>query len=89
LAQYPNAKIVEALTQKIRQLENVLDTKDDDSCLLRGQEEKRVDFDEFARGFVLLKVKPSRETHSMMEVLKINEVIEAHLIIGSFDVLAF
>jgi len=88
LARFPNEKMVEALTQKIRKMENVLDTK---TMIPVSSEIKRrnaLDFDEFARGFVLLKVRPSRERHSMMEVLKINEVTEAHLITGSYDVLA-
>jgi len=87
LARFPNEKMVEALTQKIRKMENVLDTK---TMIPVSSDIKRTttDFNEFARGFVLLKVRPSRERHSMMEVLKINEVTEAHLITGSYDVLA-
>lgn len=89
LARYPDEKIIEALTQKIRKIENVLDTKT--MIPVSSQIKKRthaIDFEEFVRGFVLLKVRPGREEHSMMEVLKINEVAEAHLITGSFDVLA-
>jgi DNA-binding Lrp family transcriptional regulator len=87
LARYPDEKIVEALTQKIRKMENVLDTK---TMIPVLSEIKRssIDLDEFARGFVLLKVKPGREKHSMTEVFKINEVTEAHLITGSYDILA-
>ena len=86
MASYPDEKIVDALTQKIRRMENVLDTK---TMIPVSSEVKResIDLNEFARGFVLLKVKPGREKHSLTEVLKINEVTEAHLITGPFDVL--
>ena len=88
LARYPNEKIVEALTQKIRKMENVLDTKTMIPVSSEIKKRNALDFDEFARGFVLLKVRPRRETHSMTELLKINEVTEAHLITGSYDILA-
>ena len=87
LARYPNEKIVESLTQKIRKMENILDTKTMIPVFSEFKKRNTIDLDEFARGFVLLKVKPSREEHAMTEVLKINEVTEAHLITGSYDIL--
>ena len=88
LARYPNEKIVEALTQKIRKMENVIDTKTMIPISSEIKKRNASDLIESARGFVLLKARPGREKHIMMEVLKINEVTEAHLITGSYDVLA-
>ncbi|MDQ1278844.1 MAG: AsnC trans reg protein [Thermoproteota archaeon] len=88
LARYPNEKIVEALSQKIRKMENVLDTKTMIPISSEIKRSSEFDFGEYARGFVLLKVKPGRERHFITEVLKINEVIETHMITGSYDILA-
>jgi len=84
---YPNEIVAEALTQKIRQIENVLDTKT--IIPVSSEIKKRNALDpEFARGFVLLKVKPGKEEHIAAEMIKINEVAETHLITGSYDILA-
>ena len=88
LARYPNEKILEALTEKIRKMDSVLNTKTIMPVSSEIKKRNALDFVEFARGFVFLKVRPGREERSMTEVLKINEVTEAHLITGSYDILA-
>lgn len=87
-ARFPAEKIVEVLTEKIRKMENVLDTKTMIPISSEIKKSHFIDADEFARGFVLLKVKLGREKHVMTEVLKINDVTEVHLITGTYDTLA-
>lgn len=42
----------------------------------------------FARGFVYLKTKPAREKEVMEKILELEEVREAHIIAGEWDILA-
>src|SRR5579883_3063774 len=43
---------------------------------------------QFLRAFILVQVEPMREKDVMEELLKMEEVIEAHMITGEYDVLA-
>lgn len=43
---------------------------------------------EFTRAFILIQVEPMRERDVMEQLLKMDEVIEAHMITGEYDVLA-
>jgi DNA-binding Lrp family transcriptional regulator len=43
---------------------------------------------QYTRAFVLLQTEPMREKEVIEEILKNEEVIEAHMITGEYDVLA-
>jgi DNA-binding Lrp family transcriptional regulator len=43
---------------------------------------------QFVRAFMLIQVEPMREKDVMEELLRMEEVIEAHMITGEYDVLA-
>ena len=43
---------------------------------------------EYTRAFILVQVEPMRERDVMEELLKMDEVVEAHMITGEYDVLA-
>ncbi len=43
---------------------------------------------EFTRAFILCQVEPMREKDVVEEMIKIEEVVEAHMITGDYDVLA-
>lgn len=88
LARFPAEKIVEVLTEKIRKMVNVLDTKTMIPISSEIKKSHFTEFDTFARGFVFLKVRLGREKHVMTELLKIDSIIEAHLITGTYDILA-
>jgi DNA-binding Lrp family transcriptional regulator len=42
---------------------------------------------QFVRAFILVQVEPMREKDVMEELLKMEEVVEAHMITGEYDVL--
>ena len=43
---------------------------------------------QYTRAFILIQCEPMREKDVMEELLKMDEVIEAHMITGEYDVLA-
>lgn len=43
---------------------------------------------EFTRAFILCQVEPMREKDVMEELLKMDEVVEVHMITGEYDILA-
>ena len=43
---------------------------------------------QFTRAFVLIQVEPMRERDVIEELLKMDEVLEAHMITGEYDVIA-
>jgi DNA-binding Lrp family transcriptional regulator len=43
---------------------------------------------EYTRAFILIQVEPMREKDVMEELLKMDEVVEAHMITGEYDVIA-
>src|SRR5579864_9655846 len=43
---------------------------------------------QYTRAFILIQCEPMREKDVMEELLKMDEVIEAHMITGEYDVIA-
>jgi DNA-binding Lrp family transcriptional regulator len=43
---------------------------------------------QFTRAFILIQVEPMRERDVIEELLKMDEVLEAHMITGEYDVIA-
>ena len=43
---------------------------------------------QYTRAFILIQTEPMREKDVIEEVLKMEEVIEAHMITGEYDVIA-
>lgn len=43
---------------------------------------------EYTRAFIFCQVEPMREKDVMEELLKMDEVLEAHMITGEYDVMA-
>jgi DNA-binding Lrp family transcriptional regulator len=43
---------------------------------------------QYTRAFILIQCEPMREKDVMEELLKLDEVIEAHMITGEYDVIA-
>jgi DNA-binding Lrp family transcriptional regulator len=43
---------------------------------------------EFTRAFILCQVEPMRERDVVEELVKLDEVVEAHMITGEYDVIA-
>ncbi len=43
---------------------------------------------QYTRAFILIQVEPMREKDVMEELLKMEEVIEVHMITGEYDVIA-
>ena len=88
LIRFPAGKIVEVLTDRIRKMENVLDTKTIIPVFSEIKKSHLTDLDTLARGFVCLKVKLGMEKHVMHELLKIENIVETHLVTGTYDVIA-
>ncbi len=51
-------------------------------------EEEPKPMKEYTRAFILVQVEPMREKEVMEELLKMDEVVETHMITGEYDVLA-
>jgi DNA-binding Lrp family transcriptional regulator len=43
---------------------------------------------EYTRAFILVQVEPMREREVIEELIKMEEVVEAHMITGEYDVIA-
>ncbi len=43
---------------------------------------------QFTRAFILLQCEPMREKEVMEELMKMDEVVETHMITGEYDVIA-
>ena len=43
---------------------------------------------QFTRAFILIQVEPMKERDVIEELLKMDEVIEAHMITGQYDIIA-
>jgi DNA-binding Lrp family transcriptional regulator len=88
LTRFPAERLVDILTEKIRKMENILETKTVIPTYSDTKKGHLFDLETLAKGFVYIEVKPGREKNVMKELLKIDEVRETNMIPGEYDILA-
>jgi len=87
VTRFPAERIVETLTEKIRKMENILETKTVIPTYSDIKKGHLFELELTAKGFVYIKVKPGREKNVMKELLKIDNIRETHMIPGEYDIL--
>jgi DNA-binding Lrp family transcriptional regulator len=88
LSRFPAERVVGVLCEKIRKMENILETKTAIPTYSEAKTGHLFDAETLARGFVYLQVKPGHERNIIKELLRINEVRETYIIPGEYDILA-
>ena len=84
----PRAKVMDLVVDKLTKIRNLADTN---TVIPSISESKRVHLEHperRARAFVFIRTKPGKEQDVMKELLRVNEVEQAHLLLGRSDVLA-